>query len=193
MSDSPGRIRRMWNWLREPSMRWSAGALLVAGIFGGIIFWGGFNTAMEWTNRTEFCLGCHEMARNVGEEWRRSAHFQNPSGVRAGCADCHVPKDWVPKLVRKIYATNELYHHFMGTVDTPEKFNEKRRELAQRVWTTMEKNDSRECRNCHSYQSMNFHKQTPRGAEKMQEASLKGQTCIECHKGIAHQLPKRDD
>ena len=188
-----GLISRAWRWFRSPSIRWSAGGLLTAGIVGGILFWGGFNTVLEWTNRSEFCLSCHEMAANVGEEWKKSAHYSNPSGVRVGCADCHVPKDWTAKMWRKIQATNELWHHFRGTIDTPEKFNEKRRELAEHVWDSMIKSNSRECRNCHSYEAMNFHKQTPRSAEKMQEAALKGQTCIECHKGIAHQLPKRDD
>jgi nitrate/TMAO reductase-like tetraheme cytochrome c subunit len=40
---------------------------------------------------------------------------------------------------------------------------------------------------------MDFHKQTPRAREKMEEAMQKGVTCIECHKGIAHRLPPRDD
>ena len=36
-----------------------AGAVLFFVV--GIIFWGGFNTAMEATNTTEFCINCHEM------------------------------------------------------------------------------------------------------------------------------------
>lgn len=188
-----GLVRRIWQSLWRPSSRWSLAVLLGGGFVAGILFWGGFNTAMEWTNRPEFCMSCHEMASNVGEEWKKSVHFSNPSGVRVGCADCHVPKDWGAKLVRKIQASNELWHHMLGTIDTREKFEEKRKELAEHVWDSMIKSDSRECRNCHSYDAMNFHKQTPRAAEKMQEAKQKGQTCIECHKGIAHQLPKRDD
>ena len=31
----------------------------------GIIFWGGFNTAMDATNELEFCISCHEMKDNV--------------------------------------------------------------------------------------------------------------------------------
>ena len=30
--------------------------------FGGIVAWGGFNTAMEATNTTGFCITCHEAA-----------------------------------------------------------------------------------------------------------------------------------
>lgn len=164
--------------------------ILVVGIVLGIILWGGFNTAMEWTNREAFCISCHEMQVNVYDEYTDTIHYTNRTGVRATCPDCHVPKDWVHKLVRKVQASNELYHHFMGSVDTQEKFNAKRFELAQHVWTAMKRTDSRECRNCHDYESMNFEKQEGRSQRRHEEAADQGLTCIDCHKGIAHQLPK---
>ncbi|MCH8166796.1 MAG: NapC/NirT family cytochrome c [Proteobacteria bacterium] len=188
-----GFLRRLWSWLWRPSARWSLGTILAVGGIAGIIFWGGFNTFMEYTNTEEFCVSCHEMRDNVGVEWKQSAHYKNASGVRAICSDCHVPKDWTAKLWRKIQATNELYHHLIGTIDTPEKFEAKRAELAERVWAAMKANDSRECRNCHSYEAMDFHKQTLRAQEKMREGLEQGKTCIECHTGIAHKRPPRDD
>jgi nitrate/TMAO reductase-like tetraheme cytochrome c subunit len=104
-----------------------------------------------------------------------------------------VPKDWTHKVIRKVQATGELYHHLVGTIDSTEKFEAKRPELAARVWAAMKATDSRECRNCHSFESMDFHKQSARASEKMQEAAKTGETCIDCHKGIAHKLPPRDD
>ena len=100
-----------------------------------------------------------------------------------------MPKEWSLKLVRKIKASNELFHKILGTIDTREKFEAKRLELAESVWASMEASDFLECRNCHSYEAMAFHKQSRRGQEKMQKAFEKGETCIECHKGIAHKLP----
>ncbi len=167
--------------------------MVLVGGLGGVILWGGFNTAMEATNRMEFCISCHEMQDNAYQEYVKSPHYTNASGVRATCPDCHVPREWWPKLLRKIQATNELYHHFMGTIDTPEKFEAKREELAGHVWDAMKASDSHECRNCHAWEAMDFHKQTPRSKEKMEEGRKEGKTCIECHKGIAHRLPKRDD
>ena len=186
-------IGRVWRAIWRPSARWSMAALLIVGGAGGVVAWGGFNTFMEYTNTLEFCISCHEMKDTVYVEYQTSVHWANASGVRAICSDCHVPKEWIPKLIRKIQATSELYHHFMGTIDTPEKFAEQRARLAAHVWSTMKANDSHECRNCHSFEAMDFHKQTPRAAEKMQEAMLTGMTCIDCHKGIAHKLPPRDD
>jgi nitrate/TMAO reductase-like tetraheme cytochrome c subunit len=167
--------------------------LVLGSALAGVVFWGGFNTAMEATNSMAFCISCHEMRDNVYREYVKSPHYTNASGVRATCADCHVPREWGPKLVRKIQASNELFHHLRGTIDTAEKFEAKRAELAEHVWATMKANDSHECRNCHSWEAMDFHRQTPRAREKMEEGRRDGKTCIDCHKGIAHTLPPRDD
>jgi nitrate/TMAO reductase-like tetraheme cytochrome c subunit len=119
----------------------------------GGIFWGGFNTTMEYTNTLEFCVSCHEMDQLVYQEYKKTVHYKNPSGVRVICSDCHVPKQRTAKLWRKIQASNELYHKLLGTIDTPEKFEEKRLKLAEHVWASMEATDSWECRNCHSYEA----------------------------------------
>lgn len=129
------------------------------------------------------------MRQFVFEDYKESVHYKNASGVRVICSDCHVPKDWGRKLIRKIEASSEVYHKLMGTIATQEKFDDKKLELAERVWASMEASDSRECRNCHSYEAMHFDKQTERAAEKMEAAQEKDKTCIECHKGIAHKLP----
>lgn len=185
-----GRFYEMvWRVLRQPSARYSLGALLLVGFLAGIIFWGGFNTAMEATNTEAFCISCHEMKDNVYQEYRRTIHYTNRTGVRATCPDCHVPKDWTHKLVRKIQASNELLHKMLGSVDTQEKFNAKRLELATHVWASMKSTDSRECRNCHDYSSMDYSVQGRRASRIHQQGFGKGETCIDCHKGIAHSLP----
>jgi cytochrome c-type protein NapC len=184
-----GLVCSLWRSLRRPSLRWSLGTLIVVGFFAGIVFWGGFNTAMEMTNNEEFCISCHEMEENVFREYQDTVHYANRTGVRATCPDCHVPKEWHHKVVRKIKATNELFHKVMGTIDTPEKFEAKRLELAQNVWRSMKETDSRECRNCHDYDSMDFTDQGRRAVAQHSEGLEEGQTCIDCHKGIAHRLP----
>jgi len=180
------------NTFLKPSF-WSRRLILGTTVSGaviffvvGIIFWGGFNTAMEATNTTEFCIGCHEMKDNVYQEYTPSIHYSNRTGVRAGCPDCHVPKPWIHKIVRKIKASREVFFWLTGKIDTPEKFNEHRFELAQSVWGAMKSTDSRECRNCHNFESMNPEFQKPRARRQHLNAFETGQTCIDCHKGIAH-------
>ena len=165
--------------------------VLVLGVVAGIVFWGGFNTAMVASNTTAFCISCHEMRDTVYKEYQETMHYSNPSGVQATCADCHVPREWVHKVVRKVYATRELYHKALGTIDTPEKFEAKRWELANRVWDQMKATDSRECRNCHSFTAMDTTEQDRSARKKHIRAQERGETCIDCHKGLAHEYPSR--
>lgn len=166
------------------------GLLIFGSMILGIVLWGGFNTAMEATNVESFCISCHEMEENVYQEYQETIHFNNRTGVRATCPDCHVPKPWIHKMIRKIQASNEVYHKILGTVDTPEKFEEHRLELATNVWKTMKRTDSRECRNCHSFEFMDLSMQGNRGADNHEIAMEKKGTCIDCHMGIAHHLPE---
>ena len=187
--ESKGALGRCWVALRQPSAKYSLLILLVVGFFSGIIFWGGFNTAMEATNTLGFCVSCHEMRDTVYQEYKKTVHYSNRTGVRAICSDCHVPKDWVHKMARKIQATGEVYGKIMGTIDTPEKFEAKRLELAQHEWDRMKASDSRECRNCHTLEGMSKDTQTATAWRRHKGAKEKGETCIECHKGIAHKDP----
>jgi cytochrome c-type protein NapC len=183
-------MKKLLNTLRHPSTKYSLLGLLSVGFVSGIFFWGGFNTVMEATNTLEFCISCHEMRDTVYQEYKQTVHYTNRTGVRAVCSDCHVPKDWGHKMMRKIQASQEIYGKIMGTIDTKEKFEAKRLELAEHEWARMKASDSRECRNCHSFEGMNTEKQKLRGAKMHKIAQDDKKTCIDCHKGIAHQKPK---
>lgn len=161
------------------------GLLFVA----GIVAWVGFNHVLETTNTEEFCISCHEMRDNVYTEYRNTVHYQNRTGVRATCPDCHVPKEWTHKIIRKIQASNEVWHHLLGSIDTPEKYNAKRAQLASNEWARMKRTDSRECRNCHHFEFMDFSEQNSRSGRHHQAGLTSGMTCIDCHKGVAHTLP----
>jgi len=193
MSDqgsAPSKKGGLWGVLRRPSTKYSLLTLLVVGFVSGILFWGGFNTGMEATNTLEFCISCHEMENTVYQEYKQTIHYSNRTGVRAMCSDCHVPKDWGHKMIRKIKASGELYGKVVGTINTPEKFEAKRLQLARREWARMKGSDSRECRNCHSFDGMNTTMQKQRARRQHEMAQENNETCIDCHKGIAHHLPE---
>jgi len=147
---------------------------------------------MEATNTLEFCISCHEMENNVYQEYKQTIHYSNRSGVRATCPDCHVPKEWTYKMIRKIKASKELWGKFTGVIDTPEKFQSHRKEMAMREWQRMKETDSRECRNCHNFESMDFSEQGKRSRIQHDQGFEEDKTCIDCHKGIAHELPDMD-
>jgi cytochrome c-type protein NapC len=110
--------------------------------------------------------------------------------VRATCPDCHVPHEWTRKIARKMQASKEVWGHLFGTISTGEKFIAMRRTLAEREWARLKANDSLECRNCHSAESMDITRQSQRAARIHQRFLFTGErTCVDCHKGVAHRLP----
>jgi cytochrome c-type protein NapC len=182
-------LSRAWAVLRRPSTRFSVLGLLVVGGIAGILFWGGFHTALEATNTVGFCTSCHEMD-TVYAEYKETIHYSNRSGVRAGCPDCHVPREWGPKILRKIEASKELWGKMTGFIDTPEKFEKHRTELAQHEWARMKANNSLACRNCHSVEGMSPDKQSEKAKSRHAKAKAEAMTCIDCHYGIAHKEPE---
>ncbi len=158
----------------------------------GIIFAGVFNFGLSATNEMAFCTSCHSMKVNL-EEYKETPHYKNASGVRATCSDCHVPKSFGPKMVAKVMAYKDVLHEILGTIDTPEKYEAHRWGMANRVWDKMRANDSRECRSCHDYSQMDLAEQDRSARKRHGRAEDEGKTCIDCHKGIAHEEPDEPD
>lgn len=198
--DSPEPERRgfaAWLWRRP--QRWFLLGLPAGGLLAfivGIVFTGGFFGALQYTSTDKFCTSCHEMSTPF-DELTRTAHYTNQSGVRAGCADCHVPPTFLPGLMRHIAAYKEVWGHLTGELDTPAKYESHRLEFAQKVWKELKANDSAECRSCHTIAAMAVVKQPAAGAKvagispaTMHQSLAASYTCIDCHKGVAHTLPR---
>lgn len=171
-------------------LKWAGFALIfiIVGVMGAV----GFETAVGYTNTVEFCTSCHSQQFPF-EELKKSTHWSNRTGVHAGCPDCHVPHSFFPKMYAKIMAYKDVYHELMGTIDTKEKFEEHRWEMANRVWEKMKATNSRECRSCHAFDHMDLSAQDRLARKKHEKAVDRGETCIDCHKGIVHQLPESPD
>lgn len=165
------------------------GVALVALFVAGLLMAGGA-AGLAWTNTEGFCISCHEMRDNVYAEYKDTIHAKNRTGVRAICSDCHVPREPGPMLLRKVRATFELYGHFTGKIDTKEKFEAHRAELAQRVWKRMKATDSLECRNCHHEDAWSTELQSDKSKARHAKGRAEGLTCIDCHYGIAHKEPE---
>lgn len=183
-------IKKFWRWFRSPS-KIAIGTLIIVSALGGIFSWVGFNYGLEQTNTEKFCISCH--SNDVWQEYIHTSHYQNRSGVSASCPDCHVPHEFGPKIWRKIVAAREVYAWNMGYTDTIEKFNARRQHMAEREWERMKSNDSQECRNCHNMERMDYSAQKEVAKRMHTMAQETGKTCIDCHKGIAHDLPNMAD
>ena len=185
---------KMWRVYREryPSRMKALVMLVVFGVAFGLVasvLVVGGAAGLAWTNTEEFCIGCHEMRDNVYAEYKGTIHDTNRTGVRAICSDCHVPREPVALIKRKMRASLELWGHFVGVVDTKEKFEKHRAELAQKVWRRMKETDSLECRNCHHADKMDSDKQSEKAKARHAKGKAEGKTCIDCHFGIAHKEP----
>lgn len=156
--------------------------------FAGVLATFGFGAGLKYTNSMEFCTSCHSMKVNL-VEYQETVHYKNASGVRASCADCHVPKEFFPKMKAKILAYKDVVHEVLGTIDTPEKYEAHRWDMASRVWDKMRASDSRECRSCHAWDSMDLSEQDRSARKRHGRAVDEGKTCIDCHQGIAHEEP----
>ena len=188
-------ISKWWQGLQQRCATCSRVTLglgvLVAGLVVSGVLMAAGAAGLAWTNTEKFCIGCHEMRDNVYAEFKDTIHDRNRSGVRAVCSDCHVPREPVAMLQRKVAATFELWGHFVtGVIDTKEKFEKHRYELATRVWKRMKVTDSLECRNCHQAQSMNPEMQSEKARARHAKGKAEGKTCIDCHFGIAHKEPE---
>jgi len=182
-------IRKSWRVVIAPHPSLALGVLVGGGIVAGIVGLIAFNEMVHATSTDDFCMSCHELEVNIGVDYETRSHALNPRGVRATCADCHIPKPLVPKYMRKARAVAEVYHHIAGTIDTPEKFEAHRMTMANRVWQDMKSNDSRECRGCHDEARWDLANQSERSQEFHASSMTRGKTCIDCHKGVAHVLP----
>ena len=119
--------------------------MIVIGILGGVIIWGGLNMGMEYTNRSDFGMSGHEMTIPF-EELKKTVHYKNRSGTTVQCADCHVassktPTDYMFKSMQKLIAARDVVGHILGTIDTPEKYEAYRLTMAERVWERMPYSD----------------------------------------------------
>ena len=158
-------------------------------VVSGVVVMMAGAAGLAWTNTEKFCIGCHEMRDNVYAEFKDTPHDKNRSGVRAICADCHVPREPGPMLVRKVSATFELWGKLTGVINTKEKFEKRRHEMATKVWRRMKETDSLECRNCHIESAMNTELQTEKAKSRHEKGKAEGKTCIDCHFGLAHKEP----
>lgn len=160
--------------------------IFAAGLLGGVAAFAGFEGVMSATSSDEFCGGaCHEMQTPL-QALQQTAHHRNPHGIAVGCADCHIPNEFVPKMVRKVEASREVWGHFTGLIDTPEKYAAHQPAMRERELARMRANDSQECRNCHQVEQMDFHAQD-RAAQRYHRAmKSRGKTCVDCHADVGH-------
>lgn len=191
--EKTGLWSRLW---RRPTNKWTLGIPLgaVLAFVLGAVALGTTNVVLHETSTTEFCYVCHSHEQFIRPEYEASTHFKNASGVQAGCADCHLPHDsWFELVWTKAVVSLDIIPELAGKLDTAEKYEAHRAEMAESVWREFKENDSEFCRSCHTDEAMDLELQDRRAARRHSQAADKGETCIDCHYGIVHALPDNSE
>lgn len=174
------RRQTLWCWLKKPWL-----LSIPIGVYLLVIGIAGFQGVMVASNQNAFCFSCHLKMDTIVQEYKASPHYVSEEDIHATCADCHVPNEFVDKMRVKIAATADIYYMLTGKI-TKENFEQERPRLAQMVWDDMTTNNSANCRHCHSGDNFNLSRQPQRARLNHQQMDARGETCIDCHTGIAH-------
>ncbi len=181
---------RFFKWLSR-----GTGLAAIIGLIAGALTVLGAEQMDRFTSTDEFCTSCHAMAAYVAksEVFLASVHQTTTSGVRPGCADCHIPKGLVAATwTHAVKGVQDLYGQVRYDYDDPAIWQARRPELAYAVRDWMLANDSATCRSCHEQESIKPARK--RGQKQHAEARENGMTCIACHYNLAHEeVEPRDD
>jgi len=179
-----GKLGKWKTALLSPSARWSVAFLVGIGMLAGMVAVVGFNHSLEATSTDEFCLSCHNHAIPYAD-YQQTVHYKNEYGVSAGCADCHLQQEFLPKMKRKLEAAREVWGHVTGVIDTEEKYLAHRPMMKQRELARFHASDSATCRSCHDVERMALAQQSPKA--RRDHARLgEGKTCVDCHEDAGH-------
>lgn len=188
--ENQGFLARLRERLTSPSARWSVLSLLILGLVIGAGSVIGTQVMVTSTGTNEFCgTACHSM-QWVYTEYKGSGHYVNRTGVQANCHDCHIPHSYPQHLWHKAKAgIKDAIGELRGVISTEEKFKERRLDLAKIVWAGFRETDSANCRICHAMSPEILAKQKPFAQKLHANRAAEKQTCIDCHKGVAHTAP----
>lgn len=167
---------------------------IVVGGIGGFAMALGAEEMDRFTSTDEFCTSCHltQVYISESETYRTSAHQTTTSGVRPGCADCHIPKGLIPATYIHIAnGISDMWGEMTLDYDDPAVWEAEKARLAYATRDWLRENDSVTCRGCHEEASIKPERK--RGQKQHKNALETGMTCIDCHYNLVHdEIEPRD-
>lgn len=171
-------LRKVSNYLRKNLL-----LVLFIGFVVGLLVTIYTNKALEYTSTNESCNMCH-VHPHVFDSWRLSTHYDNPSGFRANCVDCHLPPKGQGYLPEKMKAAaRDIYGYlFKDSAD----YNWEQKSTLEYAQHHVFKVS---CLNCHhnlfpltlSKEGQDAHLYYSQNEEELR--------CINCHLNVGHYDP----
>lgn len=169
---------------------------LIVGILIGLAGIAATNAMVHWSSTNQFCsTACHSM-QWVAEAYRRGPHYATPSGVTAGCSDCHIPyhagdanaAQYVAMLTYKAKAgLRDAIAEVRGVIDTKEKWEKARDGYSEHVTARIADSGSLVCRGCHDVTRMGGENANERVvARHAKFANDDKVNCVDCHDTAGH-------
>lgn len=161
-----------------------AGAIGLAALVAGFAFMAVVDVTDQVFSTDKFCATtCHVMESTVYQELKESKHWQTKTGVRAGCADCHVDEHVTMATIDHIIGMKEAWVWLFNDFSEPGSFEPFREAGARRVRMSFLEDGSKNCRSCHVMEAI---QPSSRGQADHEEAREKDISCIACHYNIVH-------
>ncbi len=142
--------------------------------------WAVVDTVIHATGDHEFCTACHSHAP-IGSSYREDLHGgNNPSGWRASCSDCHIPRDnalhylWVKGIHGVVDPTMEILKD-SHAID----WHGNRERRAEYVYDSG-------CLGCHRYLEEKSEANSKAFLPHRRYFSSEDLTCVECHPQVGH-------
>ena len=160
--------------------------LLFCAFVVGILITISGNKVIEYTSTDESCAACH-VHPHVFESWKLSSHFDNKSGIKVHCVECHLPPKGQGYLLAKTkLGINDLYGYLFK--DSAEFNWEMKSELEHAVKYI----PNASCKHCHQNLFPKDLVDAGIAAHLYYENNEKklDLQCISCHLDAGHYNPK---
>lgn len=158
----------------------------LAGIVVGICLSGGAGALLHKTSSNEYCMKCHYHT-DADVAWKQSYHYNNGSGTKTDCIDCHLPESGTCRYYKAKVLTGAKDILSYWTKDKEEIDWESKKELEYA--SKIVYNES--CKRCHVNlypQGINDDGITAHLYYDENEEKLDLQ-CISCHLDAGHYNP----
>ncbi|GHT22713.1 hypothetical protein FACS189430_04890 [Bacteroidia bacterium] len=144
------------------------------------------NKVLHNTGTDEYCQSCHVHPHAV-DSWKLSSHYNNKSGVKVHCIDCHLPPkgDWQYFKTKSCTGLHDLWAYW--TKDSADFNWDRKKELDYAV--NIVYNES--CKECHVNlfpKGLSTDGGTAHLYYEENETKLNLQ-CISCHLSVGHYDP----
>jgi nitrate/TMAO reductase-like tetraheme cytochrome c subunit len=173
-------------------------ALIALGVVVGVGGVAGTTWLVNATSSTNFCAtACHSM-QWAAAAYERGPHYTTSYGVRAGCADCHIPYEDRPATplqyvfgtlwTKGIDGSHDIYAKLIGTISDRARWEANRPRLTAEAEAFFRSTNSVTCQGCHKLDAFSPTGRSAFMANAVHSGLINAATvdCLKCHSGVGH-------